>query len=68
MKSEKYPLSQSELGVFLACEKPTLAYNLPFLWELPESWDEEKLKDYEPFNSMLRLVKMFDGLRIYKVD
>lgn len=30
--------------------------------------DEEKLKDYEPFNSMLRLVKMFDGLRIYKVD
>ena len=31
---------------------------------LPES---EKRKDYEPFNSMLRLVKKFDGLRIYSL-
>jgi len=32
---------------------------------LPE---EEKRKDYEPFNSMLKLVKKFDGLRIYSLD
>ena len=32
---------------------------------LPES---EKLKDYEPFNSMLKLVKKFDGLRIYSLN
>ena len=31
---------------------------------LPET---EKGKDYEPFNSMLRLIKKFDGLRIYKL-
>jgi hypothetical protein len=29
---------------------------------------EEKEKDYEPFNSMLKLIKKFDGLRIYKLD
>ena len=29
---------------------------------------EEKRKDYEPFNSMLKLIKKFDGLRIYKLD
>ena len=28
----------------------------------------EKGKDSEPFNSMLKLVKKFDGLRIYKLD
>ena len=32
---------------------------------LPE---EEKIKDYEPFNSMLKLIKKFDGLRIYALD
>ena len=32
---------------------------------LPE---EEKRKDYEPFNSMLKLVKKFDGLRIYTLE
>ncbi len=32
---------------------------------LPE---KEKLKDYEPFNSMLKLVKKFDGLRIYSLE
>ena len=31
---------------------------------LPET---EKGKDYEPFNSMLKLIKKFDGLRIYKL-
>ena len=31
---------------------------------LPE---EEKSKDYEPFNSMLKLIKKFDGLRIYSL-
>ncbi len=31
---------------------------------LPE---EEKRKDYEPFNSMLKLIKKFDGLRIYEL-
>lgn len=29
---------------------------------------EERKKDYEPFNSMLKLIKKFDGLRIYKLD
>ena len=33
--------------------------------ELPLS---EREKDYEPFNSMLKLIKKFDGLRIYKLD
>jgi len=29
---------------------------------------EEREKDYEPFNSMLKLIKKFNGLRIYKLD
>ena len=29
---------------------------------------DEKQKDFEPFNSMLKLVKKFDGLRIYKLN
>ena len=29
---------------------------------------EEKAKDYEPFNSMLKLIRKFDGLRIYALD
>ena len=29
---------------------------------------EERRKDYEPFNSMLKLIRKFDGLRIYKLD
>ncbi len=33
--------------------------------DLPQS---EKEKDYEPFNSMLKLIKRFDGLRIYKLS
>lgn len=32
---------------------------------LPE---EEQDKDWKPFNSMLKLLKQFDGLRIYKLD
>ena len=32
---------------------------------LPES---EKQKDWQPFNSMLKLIKKFDGLRIYSLD
>ena len=28
---------------------------------------EEKIKDYEPFNSMLKLIKKYDGLRIYSL-
>ncbi len=30
--------------------------------------DEEKEKDFEPFNSMLKLIKKFDGLRIYALQ
>ena len=33
--------------------------------DLPE---DEKGKDYRPFNSMLKLIKKFDGLRIYKLN
>ena len=29
---------------------------------------EEREKDYEPFNSMLKLIKKFDGLRIYRLN
>ena len=25
-------------------------------------------KDWKPFNSMLKLIRKFDGLRIYKLD
>ncbi len=28
----------------------------------------EREKDYEPFNSMLKLIKKYDGLRIYRLD
>ena len=30
--------------------------------------EEDKGKDYEPFNSMLKLIKKFDGLRIYRLS
>ena len=46
--------------------------NNPKEKEIFEHYDllplEEKEKDYEPFNSMLKLIKKFDGLRIYKLD
>ena len=29
--------------------------------------EEDKGKDYEPFNSMLKLIKKYDGLRIYRL-
>ena len=29
---------------------------------------EEREKDYEPFNSMLKLIKKWDGLRIYRLN
>ena len=32
---------------------------------LPE---EDQNKDWKPFNSMLKLLKKFDGLRIYKLS
>ncbi|MBE7006771.1 MAG: hypothetical protein E7424_06460 [Ruminococcaceae bacterium] len=30
--------------------------------------DEDKGKDWKPFNSMLKLIKKYDGLRIYQLD
>ncbi len=30
--------------------------------------DDDKGKDWKPFNSMLKLIKVFDGLRIYKLS
>ena len=30
--------------------------------------DDDKGKDWKPFNSMLKLIKKFDGLRIYKLN
>lgn len=30
--------------------------------------EEDKGKDWKPFNSMLELIKKFDGLRIYRLD
>ena len=43
---------------------PTLAKIREHYDDLPE---KEKEKDYEPFNSMLKLIKKFDGLRIYRL-
>ncbi|MBQ6076385.1 MAG: amino acid adenylation domain-containing protein [Lachnospiraceae bacterium] len=40
----KYPLSQTELGIFLACQQPTTAYNLPHLIPLPEALDPERFR------------------------
>ena len=36
------------------------------LRHVDELSDDEKNKDWMPFNSMLKLVKKFDGLRIYQ--
>ncbi len=41
--NKTYPLSQTELGIVLACQNPTTAYNLPFLLELPAEVEEERL-------------------------
>lgn len=30
--------------------------------------EEDQGKDWEPFNTMLELIKLFDGLRLYKLD
>ena len=30
--------------------------------------EEDQGKDWKPFNSMLKLLKKFDGIRIYKLD
>ena len=30
--------------------------------------DDEKNRDWMPFNSMLKLIRRFDGLRIYRFD
>lgn len=44
----------------------------PKRWEIFAHYEalpeEEKKKDFEPFNSMLKLIKKFDGLRIYRLD
>ena len=34
-------------------------------FSLPEA---ERDKDWRPFNSMLKLIRKFDGLRIYQFD
>ncbi len=39
------PLSQTELGIFLACQQPTTAYNLPHLIPLPSETDLNRLKE-----------------------
>ncbi|MBP3729694.1 MAG: amino acid adenylation domain-containing protein [Lachnospiraceae bacterium] len=45
MSNEKiFPLSQTELGIFLACQAPTTAYNLPHLIPLPAEIDTQRLK------------------------
>ena len=33
--------------------------------QLPE---EEKMKDWKPFNCMLKLIRKFDGVRIYELE
>ena len=68
-----YPLSQTELGIFLACQNPTTAYNLPFLLELPDEWDTdhfiEAVKAFFDAHPGIRtrLVQLEDGSigRIY---
>ena len=40
-EQQTYPLSQTELGIFLACQQPTTAYNLPHLIPLPEELEPD---------------------------
>ncbi len=44
---------------------PTKKHILEHYRELPK---EEKVKDYEPFNRLLKLIKKSDGLRIYREE
>ena len=44
--------------------EPTDAEITKHYWQLTE---KDKEKDWKPFNSMLKLIKKFDGLRIYKL-
>ena len=47
----------------LTMDEPVTAEQIhKHYWEIPES---ERKKDWQPFNSMLKLIKKFDGLRIY---
>ena len=49
--AKSYPLSQSELGIFTECRKPTTAYNLPYL--LP-------LDGYDPVRMTEAVQKLFE--------
>ena len=50
----------------LTMDEPVTAEQIREHYEnLPES---EKEKDWQPFNSMLKLIKKFDGLRIYSLE
>lgn len=50
----------------LAMEGPITSEDIQdHFFEMPE---EDRLKDWQPFNVMLKLLKKFDGLRIYKLD
>ena len=42
MSERMAPISREELGIFLSCMEPTLAYNLPLLIPLGEHGDKEK--------------------------
>ena len=44
-ENKLYPLSQSELGIYLESQNPNNAYNLPFYMALPEETDTGKLTE-----------------------
>ena len=45
MKHGPIAVSAEELGIFLSCSEPTLAYNLPLLLPLGKDGSFEKAKD-----------------------
>ena len=46
-KQERYPLSQSQMGIYLDCQKDpgSIRYNVPFMVSLPADIDAQKLCD-----------------------
>ena len=42
--TDSYPLSQSELGIYIECRTPTTAYNLPYLLPL-SGLDPDRMAD-----------------------
>ena len=55
-----FSISHSEEMVIVALSPDPIGVDVELI-------KDQKEKDYEPFNSMLKLIKKFDGLRIYRL-